>query len=72
MVEERADEEKADEEIEKISVTGSRIARADLVATSPVNVYNEESLEVSGFNDIASFLNELPSVGVPGAVVPIL
>lgn len=56
-----------EEKIEKISVTGSRIARTDLVATSPVNVFNEESLEVSGFNDIASFLNELPSVGIPGA-----
>tara|TARA_B100000519_G_scaffold202057_1_gene219295 strand:- start:3047 stop:5875 length:2829 start_codon:yes stop_codon:yes gene_type:complete len=54
--------------VEKIQVTGSRIARTDLVATSPVNVFDEESLEISGFNDVASFLNELPSMGVPGAV----
>jgi len=57
-----------EDELEKIQVTGSRIARTDLVSTSPVNIFNEGDLEVSGFNDLASFLNELPSMGVPGAV----
>ena len=60
--------QESEEVVEKIQVTGSRIARTDLVATSPVNVFDEESLEISGFNDVASFLNELPSMGVPGAV----
>ena len=63
-----AQESESEAVVEKIQVTGSRIARTDLVATSPVNVFDEENLEVSGFNDLASFLNELPSMGVPGAV----
>lgn len=59
--------EKAEEAVEKIQVTGSRIARTDLVATSPITVFDEEALEISGVNDIQSFINELPSVGVPGS-----
>lgn len=56
-----------EETVEKIQVTGSRIARSDLVATSPINVFDEETLEISGVNDIQSFINELPSMGVPGS-----
>ncbi|RDV25130.1 TonB-dependent receptor [Alteromonas aestuariivivens] len=64
-----AQEENAieEEKVEKISVTGSRIARTDLVATSPINVFDEQVLEISGVNDIQSFINELPSAGVPGS-----
>lgn len=62
------EQQSAEEAVEKIQVTGSRIARTDLVATSPVNVFDEENLEVSGFNDIASFLNELPAMGVSESV----
>jgi outer membrane receptor protein involved in Fe transport len=61
------DQQAAEEAVEKIQVTGSRIARSDLVATSPINVFDEETLEISGVNDIQSFINELPSMGVPGS-----
>lgn len=59
------DEEAIDD---RITVTGSRIARKDLVSTSPVNVISEEALELTGFNQVATVLNELPQAGVPGSV----
>lgn len=52
--------------VEKISVTGSRIKRSELVATSPINIIDEVSIEISGANNVAAFLNELPAAGVPG------
>ncbi|TRY31355.1 TonB-dependent receptor plug domain-containing protein [Aliiglaciecola sp. M165] len=52
--------------VEKISVTGSRIKREDLVATSPINIIDEVAIEISGANNVAQFLNELPSAGIPG------
>ena len=53
---------------DRIIVTGSRIARKDLVATSPVNVISEDALELTGFNQVATVLNELPQAGIPGSV----
>jgi len=55
-------------EFEEVVVTGSRIARKDLVATSPVNIISTEAIELTGANNVATFLNELPSAGVPGSV----
>ncbi|GGA87156.1 TonB-dependent receptor [Neiella marina] len=52
---------------ERIQVTGSRIKRTDLEATSPISVFDEESIQISGVNQIASFINRLPSAGVPGS-----
>ncbi|GAA0855879.1 TonB-dependent receptor plug domain-containing protein [Aliiglaciecola litoralis] len=52
--------------VEKISVTGSRIKREELVASSPINIIDEVSIEITGANNVAAFLNELPSAGVPG------
>ena len=46
-------------------VTGSRIARPDFVANSPVTTVGQEELELSGATTIESLLNELPQV-VPG------
>ena len=54
--------------LEEVVVTGSRIPRKDLYAVSPVNVVSTESIELSGVNDMATLLNELPSAGVPGSV----
>lgn len=55
-------------EFEEVVVTGSRIKRKDLVATSPVNVITTEALDLTGSTHVASILNELPSAGVPGSV----
>ena len=54
--------------LEEVVVTGSRIPRKDLYAVSPVNVVSTESIELSGVNDMATLVNELPSAGVPGSV----
>lgn len=65
-----ADDAAADEDIllEEITVTGSRIKRKDLIATSPVNIITTEAIELTGNTHVATFLNELPSAGVPGSV----
>ena len=47
---------------EEIVVTGSRIARPDLVANSPVTTVSEEELVLSGALTVESILNELPQV----------
>ena len=57
-----------DEVIERIVVTGSRIARKELVAVSPINIVDEVAIEITGATNVATFLNELPAAGVPGSV----
>lgn len=49
-----------------IVVTGSRIARPDLEAPSPVTVVGEEQIALTGTQTLESLLNDLPQV-VPGA-----
>ena len=63
-----ADEAEEDLILEEVTVTGSRIKRKDLIATSPVNIITTEAIELSGSTHVANFLNELPSAGVPGSV----
>lgn len=63
-----ADAEEEVAEFEEVVVTGSRIKRKDLVATSPVNIISTEAIELTGSTHVANFLNELPSAGVPGSV----
>ncbi|MFQ5533194.1 MAG: TonB-dependent receptor domain-containing protein [Sphingomonadales bacterium] len=53
-------EEGAD--IEEVTVTGSRIKRADLIAVSPVNVISNVDMVLSGNVNIERTLNELPAV----------
>ena len=52
---------------DEVIVTGSRIARKELVSTSPVNVISTEDIQISGINTVATLLNELPQAGVPGS-----
>jgi iron complex outermembrane receptor protein len=47
---------------EEIVVTGSRIARQDLVANSPVTTVSDQELQLSGALSVESILNELPQV----------
>lgn len=60
-----ADEEVTDK-VERIEVTGSRIKRTEIEATSPIITISEAQIEITGANNVATFINELPSAGVPG------
>jgi outer membrane receptor protein involved in Fe transport len=51
--------------VEEIVVTGSRIARPDLVSSSPVATVGEKELEQSGVVNTENLLNTLPQA-VPG------
>ncbi len=52
-------------QVEEIVVTGSRIARPDLVSSSPVATVGEKELEQSGVVNTENLLNTLPQA-VPG------
>jgi outer membrane receptor protein involved in Fe transport len=58
--------EEGAEEVERIEVTGSRIKRTQMEATSPIVSISETVIEITGANNVASFINELPAAGVPG------
>jgi iron complex outermembrane recepter protein len=47
-----------------IVVTGSRIARPDLEASTPVQVVTSEAISSQGSANISDILNELPAVGI--------
>ena len=53
----------ADEEIEMVVVTGSRIRRTNLVTQAPVTVFDSKKIEMSGAQNIISVVNDLPQVG---------
>ncbi|MDO1559677.1 TonB-dependent receptor [Brevundimonas sp. 2R-24] len=52
-------------QVEAIVVTGSRIARQDYIANSPVATVSEERIEATGTVNVEAILNTLPQV-VPG------
>lgn len=52
----------ADEELEEITVTGSRIPRKDLDGPSPVSIYDRSNIEQSGGTSIGQILREIPAV----------
>lgn len=62
-----AADEADDEEVvfEEVVVTGSRIKRKDLVATSPVAVVGADEFKFSGTINVEQVLNALPQT-VPG------
>jgi outer membrane receptor protein involved in Fe transport len=51
-----------EDDFEEVVVTGSRIARKDLVAPSPVVTINAEAITQSGETDIVNLLRELPAL----------
>lgn len=59
-----ADEASA-EKSDAIVVTGSRIARPNIEAPSPVTVVGAEQIELTGTTTVETLLNELPQV-IPG------
>jgi len=56
----------ADEPIEEIITTGSRIPRAGFDTLMPAIVVDGEFLKDRGITDVATALNELPAFGFPG------
>lgn len=56
-----AQEEGADD-VEKISVTGSRIQRANMVSSSPVTEITAEDIAISGITRVEDLLNDMPSI----------
>jgi outer membrane receptor protein involved in Fe transport len=55
----------AQDDVEEIFITGSRIARPDLTSNSPVTIVDSEALELSGAINVEQMLHTLPQV-VPG------
>lgn len=49
-----------------VIITGSRIARTDLLAASPVSTVTAEAFDIAGATNLQDIVNELPSAGVPG------
>ena len=47
-----------DEDMEKISVVGSRIRRLDMVGPSPVHIITKEAIEKSGYNLVGTLLRD--------------
>lgn len=58
-----ADDQEAEESrLEEVTVTGSRIRRADIDSASPVTVIDREDLEITGLTDVGDFLQSMPSM----------
>ncbi len=49
-------------QLEEITVTGSRIAKRDAIAESPIFTVDQEALEVSGYVTLDHYLNTLPQI----------
>ncbi len=62
------DDATADEAVEKITVTGSRIRRVELSESAPVFSFGEQDLDVRGFTNAADLLNASPLFG--GSLTP--
>ena len=50
------------EDVEKISVTGSRIQRTNLVSSSPVTEISAADIAISGVTRIEDLLNDMPQI----------
>jgi iron complex outermembrane recepter protein len=57
-----AEEEESAEKVERIEVTGSRIKRADMETSSPIQVTSAEDIEISGLTRVEDMLNTLPQI----------
>jgi outer membrane receptor protein involved in Fe transport len=57
----------ADEQVEEIIVTGSRIRRAGFDTLQPAVQIDSEFMETRGFINIADAINEVPTFGPPGS-----
>ncbi|MFC3120355.1 TonB-dependent receptor domain-containing protein [Agaribacter flavus] len=69
LAQESSNETAADENVEKISITGSRLRRAEFSQASPVFSFGSEDISVRGFTNVASILNQSPLFG--GSQTPV-
>jgi len=60
------EEAAAEEKVERIEVTGSRIKRADMEGANPVQVISRQDLVASGITNMGDILQEIPSVAGAG------
>ena len=61
-----AQDDGADQPLEEIITTGSRIKRADLDSASPVTVLNREDIMAQGITDVGNIIQRMPSMsGTP-------
>ena len=63
-----AAEEVAKEDVEKITVTGSRIAKTELSSPTPVLVLGQAEIARFGTPDLGSVLAELPAIGATNTI----
>ena len=56
-------EDGANEKVERIAVTGSRIQRTDMETANPVAVFTAEDIEKTGFTTVAEFLRTTAASG---------
>ena len=61
-----AQQQGADDTIEEIVVTGSRLRRDDLTAPSPTVIVSEEDIRLSGRATLEGLLNEFPQLNADG------
>ncbi len=57
------DQDESNAELERLSVTGSRIKRADIEQASPVFVVQREDIERTGLTSVGDLLQDLPIAG---------
>jgi iron complex outermembrane receptor protein len=57
------EQEQAVSEVERIAVTGSRIARSELSQPTPIIVLDAKDIAKFGSPDLGSILSELPAIG---------
>ncbi|MFW8591970.1 TonB-dependent receptor domain-containing protein [Glaciecola sp. 2405UD65-10] len=51
----------AEESVEKISITGSRIMKSEFSSSSPISSFGEEDIKLSGVASIDEFLKDVPA-----------
>ncbi|WP_313169716.1 TonB-dependent receptor domain-containing protein [Massilia oculi] len=55
----------AQEALQRVEVTGSRIRQVDLETAQPIQVMNQEQIQKSGLVTVGDIINNLSSAGVP-------
>lgn len=61
-----AQQQSVDAQVEEITVTGTRIKRADLDTASPVTVLDREAIMAQGITDVGNLIQRMPSMsGTP-------
>jgi iron complex outermembrane receptor protein len=55
-----------EESIQEVVVTGTRIARPEIEASTPVQILSSDEILQYGSPNVADILNQLPAVGTPG------